>query len=301
LESEEVEGMAIRIVVAGEIFIDQVMSGFPEWPQPGEESFAVSYTREVGGGAPHTAAGLARLGWDVALAGPVGAEDGALVRNRLRELGVDDAYLLEVNNELTGTTVAVSSPEERSFFTYPGANKEMALVLESLPEASHLHLACPCSTEKLEKFCRDGNVSIDAGWRPEWLRDDATLSALRGVSWFLPNEREAAFLTGETEPEPMLRRLYALGIRAAVKLGPRGSAVIQDGSFVAVPSIPVQPLDTTGAGDSFNVGFLDAWLRGETLVEGLRKGNICGALSTRAAGGMAGFPTCKEMTDWLSK
>jgi sugar/nucleoside kinase (ribokinase family) len=295
--------MAIRIIVAGEIFIDQVLSGFSEWPQPGEESYATSFVREVGGGAPHTAAGLVRWGWDVALVGPIGKEDGAWVRRRLAQFGVNDTHLHEIEDEPTGTTIAVSSPRERAFFTYPGANKCLSAALAALPAGDHLHLACPCAAATLQALCSGTRtVSIDAGWHPEWLRDPAILSALRKVSWFLPNEREAAWMTGESEPESMLIRFAELGIRAALKLGPRGSALLEnDRRFVCVPAFPVQPVDTTGAGDNFNTGFLDSWLRGQPAAEWLRTGNFCGALSTRAIGGMAGFPTREEMTDWVSK
>ena len=85
--------MALRIVVAGEIYIDQVLAGFATWPQPGEEAFAASLTREAGGGAPQTAAGLARLGWDVTLMGPVGNDPW--LRARLEQLGLRTEALQE--------------------------------------------------------------------------------------------------------------------------------------------------------------------------------------------------------------
>jgi sugar/nucleoside kinase (ribokinase family) len=294
--------MAILIVVAGEIYVDQVMLGFPSWPQPGEEAYATSFAREVGGGAPHTAAGLARLGRQVVLVGPIGREDGDWVRQRIRQLGVGSEHLRIHPTEPTGTTIAVSSPHDRTFFTYRGANCDLTAVLRDLPTGDHLHVACPCDGETLRAICsRAKTASVDAGWHPQWLRDPAVSSALSQVAWFLPNEREAAHFTGESEPEGMLRRFEALGIHAAVKLGSRGSALLDDGRFVFSPAFPVEAVDTTGAGDNFNAGFLDSWLRQEPPAEWLRAGNLCGALSTRAMGGMTGFPTREEMNEWLSK
>jgi sugar/nucleoside kinase (ribokinase family) len=289
--------MAIRIVVAGEIYLDQVFTGFSAWPQPGEEAFATALTREAGGGAPQTAAGLARLGQDVMLMGSIGREPW--VRERLEQLGLRTSGLREHASEPTGTTVAVSMPGERSFFTYRGANKDVEAVLRNIPEADHLHIAAICDTELLGWLCsRTKTVSIDAGWNPHWLRQKAVQQALRQVSWFLPNEIEAAALTGESQPEAMLKRFDELGIRAAVKLGTAGSAASESGRYVQEPSISVDAIDTTGAGDCFDAGFLDAWLRNEPLEACLQAGNICGALSTRRVGGMNGFPTREEMNKW---
>ncbi len=289
--------MAIRIVVAGEIYLDQVLTGFTAWPQPGEEAFATALTREAGGGAPQTAAGLARLGQDVTLMGPVGKDPW--VRQRLEQLGLRTSGLREHATEPTGTTVAVSMPGERSFFTYRGANRDVEAVLRSVSEADHLHIAAVCDAELLCWLCkRAKTVSVDAGWNPEWLYQEAVQHALRHVSWFLPNEIEAAALTGESQPQAMVQRFDELGIRAAVKLGATGSAAWESGRYLQVPSIRVEAADTTGAGDCFDAGFLDAWLRGEPLAECLRAGNICGALSTREVGGMRGFPTREEMNKW---
>ncbi|HEV8147833.1 MAG TPA: carbohydrate kinase family protein [Bryobacteraceae bacterium] len=295
--------MALRIVVAGEIYLDQVFAGFAAWPEPGEEAFAKSLTREAGGGAAITAAGLARLGWDVSLIGPVGNDPaGTDLRSRIERLGLRTNTLYEHASEPTGTTVAISMPEDRTFFTYRGANADLEAALRGVPEADHLHIAAPCDAALLGWLCkRAKTVSVDVGLQLEWLRDETMQDALRSAAWFFPNEKEAAVVTGEAEPEAMLERFDALGIRAAVKLGTCGSATVIDGRYVQVASIQVQPIDTTGAGDCFNAGFLDAWLREEPLALCLQSGNICGALSTREMGGMNGFPTREELSEWRSK
>ena len=287
--------MALRIIVAGEIYIDRIMSGFTAWPQPGEESFASSLTREVGGGAPHTAAGLARLGNDVTLVGPIGNDPW--LRERLSQLGVHAGALIEHPTEPTGTTVAVSMPHDRTFFTYRGANVAAEAALKSVGQCDHLHIAAAVDSDLLRWLCgRAKTVSIDAGWHPLWLRDPQIQSALREVSWFLPNEIEAAAMTGETDPQPMMKRFQELGIQAAVKLGAAGSAA----EVLQVPSIALQPIDTTGAGDCFNAGFLDAWLHNQPIETCLRQANICGALSTREMGGMNGFPTREVLSNLLN-
>lgn len=188
-------------------------------------------------------------------------------------------------------------PGERTFFTYRGANADVEAALKNIPEADHLHIGAACNPDLLGWLCgRAKSVSIDAGWHPDWLRDPPVQQALRAVTWFLPNEIEASEITGETDPVRIMNRFKELAIPAAIKLGPAGSMA----NDVQIPSIDVQPVDTTGAGDCFDAGFVDAWLHGKPIAECLRQGNICGALSTREMGGMNGFPTRQELNQWQS-
>jgi sugar/nucleoside kinase (ribokinase family) len=292
--------MAVRIVVAGEIYVDQILTGFSSFPQPGEEVYATDFTREAGGGAALTAVGLMRLGWDATLVASVGND--TWLPARLEQLGLNTSGLRRNANLPAGTTVVVSTPQERTFFTYRGANADLEDGLRSVPPSRHLHVAAPCNPETLLRLATASeSISIDAGWIREWLTDPKVHAALRKVSWFFPNEIEARALTGETDPSDILRRCDEMGIRVAVKLGRSGSSALVDGQFIFVPSILVEAVDTTGAGDCFDAGFLDAWLRGEPIPDCLRAGNICGALSTRFVGGINGFPKREELNRWRSK
>jgi sugar/nucleoside kinase (ribokinase family) len=85
-----------------------------------------------------------------------------------------------------------------------------------------------------------------------------------------------------------------------VKLGPRGAATLADGALLEVPAFPVEPVDTTGAGDSFDAGFLHAWLGGRPLAECLRWGSACGSLSTRGSGGTGHQPDRAEVERLLT-
>src|SRR5690348_16389102 len=120
------------VVVIGELFIDEILSGFQTLPKLGEESFARHLQREVGGGAAITACGLAKLGIKVAVLGPVGKEDGNWVIERLSSCGVDCSGIEMDSNEPTGLTVSVSTREDRAFFTYYGANHLLTRMLGRL-------------------------------------------------------------------------------------------------------------------------------------------------------------------------
>lgn len=291
----------LDIIVAGELYTDLILSGFDFWPQPGQEAFAKTFHREVGGGAANTACGMARLGSRAGVHGVVGT-DGDWTIEQLAGYGVDTAHISRHATEPTAFTVAVSTPEDRSFFTYPGANRAFPAMLardaagRRLQGAGHVHLAFPpelSEARELAAAIRSNGctVSLDVGWHEHWLKDARVRDLLPELDLFFPNEVEAHALTGETEPEKILRWFEAAGLaRAALKLGPRGAALLWDGEIHWAAPPRVMPVDTTGAGDCFDAGFLHAWLRGDSPETCLRAGNLCGALSTEAYGGVAGVP-----------
>lgn len=94
-------------------------------------------------------------------------------------------------------------------------------------------------------------------------------------------------MTGVTEPEAILRRFAEAGApRVAIKLGAAGSMMLSGDRVIRAAPVGVIPVDTTGAGDCFDGGFISAWIAGEPTTECLRAGNECGALSTTAPGGL---------------
>lgn len=298
----------LDVLVAGDLFVDLVMSGFAAWPpSPGQEVFAERFHKEAGGGAAITACGLAKLGAKAGVLGVVGEVDGQWVLDRLRSNDVNTSLIEQSMLEPTAVTVSVSSAAERTFLTYMGANRELPAMLQrrasqgEFAKAQHVHLAsAPEPAEAADLFlsiAQQGcSLSVDVGWHPEWLSDARSRKALHNVDIFLPNEREAALMTGETEPRRILEAFRKMGIkRVALKLGPLGSALLYDEEILFCGPIAVQAVDTTGAGDCFDAGFLFAWLRGDDPKNCLKTGTICGALSTRSLGGIASFPTAAEL------
>lgn len=295
------------VITVGDVFTDIVLSGFTVWPQPGEEAFADALRREAGGGAAITACGLARLGLRTALLAMVG-QDSEWLLARLAGCGVAEELIHRSGDDYAGLTVSVSTREDRAFFTYQGTNLALPALLagnadirRELTRARHVHIAFPIAPELLvmtaEMLHAAGStLSLDVGWQADWLQDARNLAALREVDWFMPNDREAAAMTGETEPESMLRAFAAARARGvALKLGAAGSACLLHDEILFAAAVRVDPLDTTGAGDCFDAGFLAAWLAGAAPLACLRAGNCCGALSTRGLGGIETFPTREEL------
>ena len=288
--------------VVGEIFVDHILHGFTHWPTLGEEVYCRQYVREIGGGTANTACALAKLGRRTAIFGCVGEEDAAWIRSRLTSFGVTVENLTALQAP-SGVTVAVSTSDDRTFFTFPGANRQLPELLRSpmayqaLSQARHVHFACPILWQDaallFPKLRAAGcTLSLDPGWHPEWLRAPETARLLDMVDWFFPNEKEGAWITGFEEPAEILHRL---GSGAVLKLGPRGAAMLNNGSVLATVAPSTTVIDTTGAGDAFDAGFLDAFLDGSNPAEWLRRGVRCGTLSTRAAGALAGLPERAEL------
>src|SRR5437763_926347 len=223
--------MTVEAMVAGELYTDLILSGFDFWPEPGQEAFAREFRREIGGGAAITACGLATLGTSTGLFGIAGSDHSQWMTERLGEKGVDTSLLAVDAQEPTAFTVAVTAPHDRAFFTYLGANKGFPAALGRAAEAMqfsgtrHLHLAYAppwdAAAALFDAVHRNGcTLSLDAGWHQDWLADARALEDLSGVDIYFANEAEAACMTGETDPERILRRFAEAGVRrVALTLG----------------------------------------------------------------------------------
>jgi sugar/nucleoside kinase (ribokinase family) len=294
------------IAVAGEVYVDHIFTDFDHVPLPGEEIFAEQYRREAGGGTVNTACALARLGRRTSLFGVFGQDEEAWLRSRLSSFGVhaEDASSSELPNALT---VSMSTRSDRSFLSYAGANRVLEAyvalpeTIEALLKSQHIHFAMPLELELAKLLlptlrCAGCTVSIDPGWRKNWFLNPHSLDVLRMVDLFFPNEGEAQLLTGRTDPEQVLRECAAMGLEhTVVKLGPRGAMTLRQNCIYKMTPPDVQVVDTTGAGDAFDAGFIDAWLSGADIEEQLRRACICGSLSTRARGALTALPSRQEM------
>jgi len=296
--------MMYDVTVIGEIYLDHVFSGFADWPGPGEEIFTDQYAWELGGGAVTTACALSRLGRSVQLIGLVGEDQFPMIEARLATFGVSTANLTRTN-ERSGVTVSISTTKDRSFFTYRGANQQLSQLLRSnnalldiAALAKHVHLAMPLTPQDGDTILpalkrKDATISIDVGHHVKWLEDARSLEIVRTIDYVMPNEKEAVIVAGT--PQGYLELCRSLGVRhALVKLGSAGAIMLSDGvEYKAAPPV-VDTLDTTGAGDAFDAGFIDAVLSGLSPKQCIEHGCVCGALSTRAAGALQALPTRDE-------
>ena len=315
---------AIDILVVGEINPDIVVSDPRPAPVFGEvERFVKSIVLTVGSSSAIFACGAARLDLRVAFFGVVGDDPlGRLMLDALGARGIDVSACL-VDPELpTGASVILTSGTDRAILTGKGSIGGMDIgVLPDtlLRRARHVHsghfFLQETSRSRLPAFfasarARGISTSFDTNWDPADRWDGDVAEMLGASDLFLPNAAEARRLSGFDDVERAARALALSGHTGrtddgpivAVKLGADGALACRaEGPLVRIPAIEVEAVDTTGAGDSFNAGFLAAWLDGRDLTECLRWGVVAGGLSTRRLGGVDGQPSLLEMRAALAR
>ncbi|MCB9451187.1 MAG: carbohydrate kinase family protein [Anaerolineaceae bacterium] len=299
------------ILVYGPLFCDLVFTGLPEMPSLGVELFASDLTIAIGGSAI-VAVGLRRLEARVGLIAELGNDPlSAVARQLLDAEGLERALLREHPHPLPQITVALSFPQDRAFvtrFQRPETPPDLAALLREHP-AKHLHICSFLAAFDLPDAARAAHeagltVSLDPGWDKTALRDRRLRDMIAEVDIFMPSESELRFIAQEDDVAEAARRLMPAraGALVIVKQGADGATLYRkDTPPLHVPAIPVTPVDTTGAGDSFDAGFLDAFVRGDSLALCMQIGSICGGLATTAPGGTTALPSRTEVETWLSK
>ncbi len=288
-----------QILVVGDALIDH-QYWIDRMPRAGEDSVILSFLKNVGGSAANTAIALAFLGVPTKFYGTIGRDpDGVLIVDQMQAVGVDISGIQW--GEVTGFTITmIDQTSERTMFSFRGASSNALSIDSPLLKStkssrvlltSGYQLLYPDQAQVVlsiaERVKAEGNlVALDPspliGDVPEEIR-----SRMLGITdILLPNRHEIAVLTGEEDLSTALEKARHLSKCVAVKLGSRGAwMAIQEGFQFAdgqrvssdlcfqAPAKQVQAVDTTGAGDAFNAGFLASFLRDETPENWLRSGN----------------------------
>jgi sugar/nucleoside kinase (ribokinase family) len=293
----------LDVTIAGDINLDLILYGLKEEIPVERESLASDFQMTLGGSGSILAHNLASLGCNVGLVGKTGADElGQIALNRLREAGVDTSRCIQSSTGVqTGVTLVLPHGQMRRILTYPGTIAEMSVQdidVEYLAGSRHFHMSSFFLQKSLQnglpELCRGLRargltVSLDSNDDPEDHWDEAFLAMLPAIDILLPNEDEAKRMTRRSDLTEAIAYLSERVPIVVVKCGSRG-AVLQSGKRrVEVPSLSVIPIDTIGAGDSFDAGFLSRFIKGESLEECASMGNIAAALSTQRPGGTEAF------------
>ncbi len=295
------------LLVVGDLNADLILSGdvTPAFGQV--EKLLDDASLVIGGSATIFACGAARLGLRVAFVGKVGDDVfGRFMLDALHSRGIDTTGVVRDREIKTGLTVILSRGQDRAMLTYAGtigALRYDEIDLDLLAAARHLHLGSYFLLENLlpdvprlfaEAHRRGLTVSLDTNYDPAERWDSGIGETLRHVDIFLPNETELSAITRTPDWRTGLVKATATVPTVAVKLGAEGAAVQQGDRFLHQPVLPVTVVDTTGAGDSFDAGFVYGYLQGWSLERSLGIATACGACSTQAAGGTAAQPDLEQ-------
>jgi len=300
------------VVVVGELNPDLILSGDVQ-PVFGQvEKIVNQSTLTIGSSSAIFACGAARLGLWVAFVGKVGGDlFGEYIRNSLDEYGIDTSGIVVDKLTPTGVSVILSTGNDRAILTYPGTIPHLSysdINQELIKNARHLHVGSYFIQDSLrsdmpflfERAHEWGlSVSLDTNFDPTGKWDGGLDKLLRSVDVFLPNAVECQGIARDANLEHALDKIQSKVKYLGVKLGEKGAILYQGSKKYSCKAINVTVVDTVGAGDSFDAGFIYGYLAGWEPEQILKLANICGGLSTRQAGGTAAQPTLDEALCYL--
>lgn len=302
-----------ELLIVGELNADIIINDDDPRPIFGQrEKFVRSISMEMGSASAIMACGAQKLGLRTAISGKVGNDPfGSIVLDTLEERGVDIGGVIIDEQVKTGATVHLSSPTDRAMITYAGSMAEFSaeeVPIDLVQRSCHIHVSSYFLQQKLriglpQLFKRAREIglttSLDPGWDPSEKWDINELLPL--IDILLPNERELWNIANQSDTREALQQVGEIVPLVAVKCGERGAMAYSRGKFFTVPAYKVsEVIDTTGAGDSFNAGFLYRYLRGGPIKESLQWGCICGSLVVTKIGGIAGQPTADEIESLIN-
>ena len=295
------------LLVLGDCNPDLLVTGAAETKFGQFEQVVEDAQLVIGGSAAITACGAARLGLPTALVGVVGDDFlGRFMLESVAERGVDVSGVVVHGDRPTGISVVLVRGADRAILTALGTIPELSPELvasETLRAARHVHVSSYFLQHRLrdelpamlaEAKSAGATVSIDPNWDPREDWDGGFLEALRLADLLFANAEEVRRIAGEDEVEAASHKLSERGPRVVVKLGADGAMAVRRGEVLHASAPHVDVVDTVGAGDSFDAGFLAGFVSGRPAHESLKLACTCGSLSTRAAGGTAAQPTLAE-------
>jgi sugar/nucleoside kinase (ribokinase family) len=289
------------ITIAGELNLDLLFYGLPRVMEAERELLASDFFLTLGSSSAILAHNLSVLGTKVGFITSV-ADDafGRTALDFLRHAQVDLSKVAEAPGIPSGLTVLLIHSHDRHIVTYPGTIVSLSrrdLDFDYLADTRHFHLSSlylqrallADLPELFQRLKRAGvRISLDTNDDPDD-RWDTLDQLLPNVDILLPNERELCKLSGTDDVAEALRRMSSRVPLLVVKRGAQGALACRGDEQIATPALAVEAIDSVGAGDSFNAGFLHAYLRGEGLASCLLWGNAAGALSTQRRGGIEAF------------
>lgn len=303
----------VTLAVVGNINVDLLVWPVVEIPPPGAERSVERVELRVGGSSAISGAVLARLGAEPIVCGCVGTDAlGAMALEELDRYGVDTRHVCRIPGASTGTSIAFEGPgRDRSFLISLGSLSTYgpSLVPEEVFGSSfvllcgyfNLPLMRGAAAAAILRRVKEagGTTLLDIGWDHDGWSEATRRESQRLLPYvdiFIPNEMEAQGLSGKSDPLAAARGLADLsGGWTVVKLGSSGAvAAGPDGAVYRASAPRVDVVDTTGAGDAFNAGLIDALSRGASWPEVLRA--ACAVASTVVSRPSANrYPTRAEL------
>ena len=304
------------ILALGELNVDLLLNRIAGFPEVGKEIFAEDMTLTLGSSTAIFAANASSLGAKVTFLGMIGKDQfGQLVRDSLKARGVDVSNLIETESAATGLTAILNYDNDRANVTYPGAMSLMGckdIDPAVIARAGHVHISSVFLQQTLHDQlfeivslvkAQGATLSMDVQFDPAEKWDFDYKKILPLVDIFMPNEQELTCITGKPTVEEALAEIRPyLRNMAVIKMGTKGSLLVTpEGDRRVAAILNPSVVDAIGAGDSFDAGFIAAFVRGKSPSACQDMGNLTGAVNTTAAGGTGAFASLDAFRDAARK
>lgn len=304
----------LDVVVVGELNADLILQDIPSFPEMGKEKIARNMTLTMGSASAIYACNIARLGLETGFIGKIGDDVlGQLVLDRLENSNVDCNGIMVDGSVQTGVTVVMTYPDDYAMLTFMGAMERFSVRNvdpDYLNRARHMHLSSYYLQPGLRPGCPELfrqakemglSTSFDPGWDPSENWGDDILDVLPYVDILFPNRNEAICISGQSSVESAMDKLSEIVGTVVITLGTEGAICRTAEKTIRTRPYKVHHIDTTGAGDSFNTGFIYQWLQDADTQTCMQYGSACAAIACTRLGGTTASPTLDELEAFLSK
>ncbi|WP_335966553.1 carbohydrate kinase family protein [Galbibacter sp. PAP.153] len=299
------------LLVVGELNVDLILNKIEGFPKIGTEIIAENMNVTLGSSSAIMAANASAIGINTSFCGIIGKDDfGDFILNALQKKHVNTVFINRTGKQKSGITVVMNYGQDRANITYCGAMEMLQIQdipWDDLHQFKHFHL----SNFFIQKGIRKDitaifkkakacglSTSLDLQWDPENKWDFNYKECLPHVDVFMPNEAELLALTKTTTVNNGIEEIMPYANTIVIKMGDKGSMAFHNGeTYQALPYANPNYVDSIGAGDSFNAGFIKKYIEKQPIETCLKFGNLTGALNTTAAGGTTAFSDKKNVIE----
>jgi ribokinase len=293
-----------RVLVFGSINMDLVVET-STFPRLGETLLGTSFATHAGGKGANQAVAAARLGAHVTMLGRVGSDAfGAELKGRLAAECVAVSWVQETSGISSGIAAITLCNADNAIIVVPGANACLSTTDLDVAESAFAEADVVLAQLEVPLATVEYGAELAARYRKPFVLNPAPAtrlpqSLLARCALITPNEYELGTALGEPDLawQELLTRLPG---RVVVTKGAEGAYFTDAaGALRHQPGLPAKPVDTTGAGDTFNGALGAFWDLG--LAEAVRRGCAAGALSVTKHGAQDSMPTLAELNAFLDR
>jgi len=305
---------AFDVSVIGELNLDVILYGLPSAFVSEREHLADNLSITLGSSSAIFAHNLALLGSKVGFSSCIGDDPfGGICVERLSAAGVDTSRVRSLRGQTTGLTVILPQKNDRYILTYPGTMYSMSdqdIDLEYVCDSRHLHVASyfllkglrPGLQEIFRKAKKAGlTISLDTNDDPEDRWDKQIRDLFPYLDVLLLNEREVCKIAQTENFDGAVEQVAKQVSLLVVKRGSQGALARSGGEVRSAAPPAVEVVDSVGAGDSFDAGFVHEFIRGRKIDDCLKFGNLAAALSVTRPGGTEAFRDAGHRKDFLQR